>query len=82
MQIVMLNAIFGFYTNCYFLIIKYCSIERAGIIGLSTLGVLICIVVYLIIIILLGKESRFPFLDAAMQYQIGRRKKKLCKKKI
>ena len=76
MQIVMLNAIFGFYTNCYFLIIKYCSIERAGIIGLSTLGVLICIVVYLIIIILLGKESRFPFLDAAMQYQIGRRKKK------
>jgi len=40
------------------------------------LGVLLCIVVYLIIIILLGKESRFPFLDAAIQYQIGRRKKK------
>jgi preprotein translocase subunit SecG len=76
MQIVLLNALFGFYTNCYFLIIKYSSIELAGLIGISVLGVFICMVIYLIIIILLGKESRFPFLDEAMQYQIGRRRKK------
>jgi hypothetical protein len=76
MQIVLLNALFGFYTNCYFLIIKYWQAELAGLIGISVLGVFLCILIYLIIMILLGKESRFPFLDEALQYQIGRRRKK------
>ena len=71
-----LRAIFGFYSNCYFLLNKYSSSDTSSRIGLAVLGVTICIVIYLIILILLGKESRFPFIDEAMQYHIGRRRKK------
>jgi hypothetical protein len=76
MQLIMLGAIFGFYTNCYFMVIKYCSFETSGMVGISVLGVFNSIIIYLIIFILLGKESKFPFIDEALQFHIGRRKKK------
>jgi hypothetical protein len=74
MQSLLISMLFSLASHCYFLLINYeISEELTNIIGYSLYGSFLILIGYLMIFILMGKESRIPFLHQATEFQIGQR---------
>lgn len=78
MQILLLQAVTYCFDHLLTMAIKYSGdgfVEEALFVGFNAYSVFTALMIYALISILRGKETRLPFIDNAIQFHIGARNK-------